>query len=145
MAGCGHWLPSFKATCATAGIVYVLVGGRILLQGAKESMGPFGVPPAVLDSPHYADAIRWVYLHMVVLGVLMLVVGFTAEGDRLKRWFARAMLAAHVVYTFLDARSSESVLGTGLYRGPASIVPAIICLIVLVLFAHASFCERARV
>jgi hypothetical protein len=137
---CRHWLPGFEASFLTTGVLYVLMGGSILVRGTRASMAPFGVPEATLASPHYDDAIFWVYSHMVVLGVLMAVVGLTAEGDRLKLWFSRALFAAHVYYTVLDVRASDSVLGTALYQGPASIFPAVVGFVVTVLLAHLSFC-----
>ena len=119
----------------------MVLGGQILLRGVPASMAEFAVPEETLKSPHYQDAIFWVYLHMVVIGLLTVVVGATATEDRLKRWYARALFAAHIVYTYLDARASDSFLGTGLYRGPGSVVPAIISLLVTILFAHVAFCD----
>jgi len=141
---CKHLLPGFRATCLGVCGLYVLIGGSILARGARASMEPFGVPESTLASPHYGDAIFWVYLHMVVIGLVVGVVGLTAEGDRLKRWFSRLLFSAHVIYTALDVRSSDSVLGNGLYRGPGSIFPAIICLVVTISFAHLAFCRAAR-
>ena len=145
MGLCRHYLPSFRSTCIGVGALYVLLGGSILIRGTDAAMKPFAVPETTLTSPHFNDAIIWVYTHQVVIGVLTLVIGFTAEGnERLKRWFARAMLLAHAVYLWMDTRSSDSWLGTGLYKGPASLAPAVICLVVTALFAHLSFCEHSR-
>jgi hypothetical protein len=141
---CKHRLPGFKASCVTIAVLYVLLGGSIVLRGTRASMAAYGVPEATLASPHYDDAIFWVYTHMIVIGLLTGVVGVFGEGERLKKWAARLLFAAHVFYTYLDFRSSDSILGNGLYRGPASLVPPIICLVVTLVFAHLSFCSGAR-
>jgi hypothetical protein len=141
---CKHRLPGFRTSCLVAGALYVVIGGAVLARGTAASMGEFGVPADTLASPHYDDAIRWVYLHMVVLGLVLGVVGHFGQGVALQRWFARLMLAAHVAYVFLDVRGSDTALGTGLYQGPASIIPAVCGGFVLLLFAHLSICRRAE-
>jgi hypothetical protein len=137
---CTHRLPGFRAACLVAGAVYVLAGGSVLVRGGAASMAEFGVPAATLASPHYADAIWWVYVHMIVLGLVIGAVGRYGQGARLQRGFSRLMLAAHAYYLYMDVRSSDTALGTGLYQGPTSIVPAIIGLGVLLLFVHPSLC-----
>lgn len=121
----------------------VLLAGSILLRGVPASMAPFGVPQPVLNSPHYADAIFWVYTHMLVLGLIIGLLGLYAESPVLRRKMAWLLLGAHVVYTVLDFRASDSPLGHALYHGPASLMPAFISLGITVLFAHLSFCPRA--
>lgn len=138
---CKHRLPGFRSSCVVICVLYVLVGGSILVRGTAASMAEFGVPADTLASPHYDDAITWVYLHMVVLGLVIGVVGWFGQGAALRRWFTRLMLAAHVVYVFLDVRSSDSMLGTGLYQGPPSIAPALMGGLVLLLFAHLAVCS----
>jgi len=139
---CKHHLPGFRTSCLVVAVLYVLLGASVLVRGGAASMAEFGVPAATLASPHYADAILWVYLHMIVLGLVIGVVGRYGQGAALQRGFSRLMLAAHVVYLFLDVRGSDTVLGTGLYQGPTSIVPALIGACVLLLFAHLSFCAE---
>ncbi|WP_394836093.1 hypothetical protein LVJ94_04200 [Pendulispora rubella] len=107
-------------------------------------MEPYGVPEATLASPHYQDAILWVYSHMIVIGLLTGCLGIIAEGERAKKWTARLLLVVHLYYTYLDTRSSDSFLGNALYKGTASIAPALIVAMVSILFAHASFCTRSR-
>jgi hypothetical protein len=140
---CKHPLPSFRSTCLVVGVLYVLLGGSVLARGGVASMAEYEVPAATLASPHYADAIEWVYVHMLVIGLMIGVVGLFAREARLQRWFARLMLVAHAYYLFLDVRTSDTALGTGLYQGPASIVPAVIVLCVLLLFVHPSVCNEA--
>jgi hypothetical protein len=140
---CKHRLPGFKVTCVVICVLYVLLGGSVLARGGAASLEEFGIPEATLVSPHYADAIWWVYTHMIVLGLMIGVVGLFGKGVQLQRWFARLMLAAHVYYVFLDVRTSDSLLGTGLYQGPTSIVPAVIAFGVMLSFAHLSVCGEA--
>jgi hypothetical protein len=139
---CKHPLPGFRKTCLVTGVLYVLLGGSVLARGGAASLAQFEVPAATLESPHFADAILWVYVHMIVIGLITVVVGLFGTEARLRRWFARLMVGAHALYLFLDLRTSDSALGNGLYQGPASIVPAIIGLCVLLLFVHPSVCDE---
>jgi hypothetical protein len=140
---CKHHMPGFRSACLITGVTYVLLGASVLARGGAASLAEFGVPAVTLTSPHYADAIWWVYVHMIVLGLVLGVVGRFAEGERFQRWFARLMLAAHAYYLFMDVRTSDTALGNGLYQGPMSIVPALIGLCVLLLFVHPSLCTGA--
>lgn len=140
---CTHRLPGFRTACLLTSAIYVLLGASVLARGGAAAMAEHAVPPATLASPHYADAIWWVYVHMIVIGLVTGVVGWYAEGARLRRAFARMMLVAHAYYLFLDVRSSDTALGNGLYQGPASIIPAVIVLFVLLLFVHPSLCREA--
>jgi len=99
-------------------------------------MADYGVPEPTLGSPHYVDAINWVYLHTLVLGVVVGLVGWFAREPDLKLWFSRAILAAHVVYATLDF--GHSSLGNGLYEGAASIIPGIMALSFALLFVGPS-------
>ena len=145
---CKHHLPGFRSACLVIGALDVLLGASILVRGGAASMAEYGVPATTIASPHYADAIWWVYVHMIVLGLVIGVVGLFAEGTRLRLWFARVLLAAHAYYLYLDTRASDSALGNGLYQGPASVAPAVIVLCMLLLLVHPSLCaeptSRAR-
>lgn len=141
---CKHRLPGFRATCLGVGIAYVLLGGSILARGGAASLADFAVPEATLSSPHYADAIWWVYTHMIVLGLVIGVVGQWGRDPKLGLWFSRLMVAAHAYYVVLDTRASDSPLGTGLYQGPGSIAPAVIGLVVMLLFVHLSLCRETE-
>jgi len=136
-------LPGFRASCLTLAIVYVLLAGSILLRGPMVAMAGYGVPPSTLASPHYADAMFWVFLHMTVIGLAIGVVGWFAEEARLQRAFARFMLAAICVYTFLDVRTADWPLGNALYKGTGSLGPVIVDVLAIVLWLRLNL-VRAR-
>ena len=143
MPRCRHFLPGFRATCVGVGATFALLAGSQLAKGTHAAMEGFGIPEIVLASPHYLDAMTWVFFHMFVIGVITATVGFVVESPRARVAFARVMLAAVAVYTWMDVRASDSALGNHLYAGPRSLVPPVIDVIVLVLFAHLAFCRRA--
>ncbi len=100
------------------------------------AMAEYGVPEATLSSPHYVDAINWVYIHALVLGVLVGVVGWFAREPALKLWFARCAAVANGVFAALDF--GHSSLGSGLYQGDASIIPGVMALTFMLLFVGPS-------
>jgi len=101
-----------------------------------KAMAEYGVPAATLASPHYADAMFWVFLHMTMIGLAIGVVGWFAEGVRMQRAFARLMLAGIVVYTYLDVRSADWALGSGLYQGRGSLGPVLVDVLALLLWVR---------
>ena len=127
-------LPGFRPSCVAIGVLYVLLAGSFLLRGPMVAMAAYGVAPETLASPHYADAMSWVFLHMLVLGLIIAVVGWFAEGVRLQRAFVRLMLLTLLVYTYLDVRTADWPLGDALYKGPASLGPVIVDALALVLW-----------
>jgi len=143
MAVCKHYLPGFKGTCLTIGLLNVMLAGSLFLRGLGASMAEFRVPAATVASAHYLDALTWVYVHMIVVGVLIGALGLWVDAPLTRRRFARVLLAAHLVYACLDFRSSDSVLGNGLYQGSASLLPGLYCLVACLLFLHLSFCWSA--
>jgi hypothetical protein len=60
-------LPGFRVSCLTLSALFVLLAGSILLRGPMVAMADYAVPPETLASPYYADAMRWVFLHMLVI------------------------------------------------------------------------------
>ena len=134
MASITRFLPGFKATYITTGVLFVLLAGSLFLQGIPEFMVQFNVPQETLDSPHYLDAMLWTYSHMIILGLIIGLVGFLAQGEKLKVWMSRLLLLSNGYYTFLDFRSSDSSVGNGLYEGEASLMPAFVSLGITLLF-----------
>jgi hypothetical protein len=137
------FLPGFRVSCFIVCGLYTFLAGGLFAKGLMKAMGEYQVPQAQLESPHYYDAIFWVYTHMLIIGFLIGAIGWLVQDGKAQVWLSRIICAAHVFYTFLDARSSESALGNGLYKGPASIIPAIIGCMVMLLFLHLSFGKYA--
>lgn len=129
-------IPGFRKTCLGVCGLFVVLASGVLIRGAETSMAEFEVPAAVLTSPHYQDAIFWVYLHMLVIGAIVGLMGLRAEDPRLQRDFSRLMFAASAVYAWLDLRASDSALGEALYRGPGSLVPVLVCVLTAALFGR---------
>lgn len=119
-------LPGFRASCLTLSVIFVLLAGSILARGPMVAMADYAVPAETLASPHYADAMTWVFLHMTMIGLIIGVVGWFAEGVRMQRAFARLMLAAQLVYTTLDVHTADWPLGNALYKGGGSLGPVVV-------------------
>jgi hypothetical protein len=102
------------------------------------SMADFRVPEVQLISPHYYDAILWVYVHMMVIGCLIIFLGFSVEDRQKQRIISFILFLITEVYVYLDFRSSDSLLGNGLYKGEASLIPGFIGLLVNLLFLQLS-------
>jgi hypothetical protein len=129
-----RFLPGFKTCCLIVCFVYVLMAGSLFAKGLMTSVTDFQVPIQTLNSPHYYDALWWVYSHMIILGLVIGVVGWYATDRPLKKWLARLLLLVHMYYTYLDFRTSDSFLGNGLYKGVGSVIPGFVCLFVTLLF-----------
>lgn len=127
-------LPGFRASCLVLGSLYVLLAGSILLRGPMTAMADYNVPAATLASPHYADAMFWVFLHMTVIGLILATVGWFADELRLQRAFSRLLLLATLVYTGLDLHTADWSLGTALYQGRQSLGPVIVDVFALALW-----------
>ncbi|RYD75635.1 MAG: hypothetical protein EOP53_16140 [Sphingobacteriales bacterium] len=144
MEKCKHFLPGFRTTCIIVSVLFIFLAGSLFSRGLMTSMAEFKVPHEQLNSPHFYNAISWVYLHMIVIGLIIGVAGLYAEGERFKLAFSWLMFLANAVYTYLDFVHSDSVLGNGLYKGNASVFPAIISLAVTLLFLHLGICAASR-
>ncbi len=97
-------------------------------------MAEFKVPEIILDSAHYYDAILWVYVHMSVIGLLILIIGYAVNDINKQKWIALLLFVVTAFYVYLDFRSADWVLGNALYKGESSIIPAVIGLLVNLLF-----------
>jgi len=128
-------LPGFRRACTVVGVLYVALGGSMVLRGPRQVLQPFGVPELVLSSPHFADFFHWVFVHALVLGVLIGLLGRYVVDGSSQRIVSRVLCVAELHYLYLDLRTSDSPLGNGLYRGSASLIPPIIDLAVAILFA----------
>lgn len=131
-------VPGFRATCLVIGVIEVLLAASILLRGVEPSLAQFEVPAVVLGAPHFHDAILWVYVHMMVLGLITAALGWLVTEARLQCWCARLLALVNALYFVLDARTADWALGNALYRGSASVIPAIICAIFTISFAITS-------
>lgn len=106
----------------------------LFAKGLITSMAEFKVPTEILNSPHYFDAIMWVYIHMIVIGVMIALIGFSVDDKKKQKWINLLLFIITAMYVYLDFRTSDSALGNALYKGESSVAPAIIGTIVNLLF-----------
>ncbi len=71
---------------------------------------------------------------MAVLGILIAMLGRFVTDGRHQRLIAIVLCAINLHYTYLDFRTSDSMFGNALYRGAASVAPAIIDVVVTLAF-----------
>ena len=126
----------FRITFLLVGGIEVFFGLVTLLQGPKKVMSQFGIPEVVVNSPHYIDAMTWVVLHMTFLGATIMVLGLSAKDLKLQKRMTLLFLLSHSVYAFLDIRASDNPLGTALYQGNASLLPAVVSSLACLSFAQ---------
>lgn len=127
-----RYTPNFKITLSTIGIAFMFMAISLFAKGLIPSMAEFKVPQETLSSPHYVDAISWVYIHMTVIGALIFLLGQSVTDIKQQKRITIFLIGAIIYYAYLDFKSSDSTLGNGLYKGDASVVPGIINIIVLV-------------
>jgi len=116
----------------------------MLARGIPTAMAQYAVPDALLGSIHYVDAMTWVFLHMMFIGLITIVVGATSRDGRQQRVFARLMLVAVTVYGYLDIRAADWPLGTGLYKGPGSLGPVVVGVVAWLLWGRLAFMRLPR-
>lgn len=126
----------FRGTFIGIGALEVFFAFSTMLQGVSKLMSQFGIPDAVVSSPHYQDAMFWVVLHMGNIGIICICLGLLLQDPLAQLWFPRVFVLFHSTYAFLDIRASDSPLGTGLYQGPASLMTPIISSIMLAAMLH---------
>lgn len=134
----------FRTTCLIVGTLDILLAGSMFAKGVMRGMAEFKVPSQQLNSPHYADAMSWVFLHMSMIGVLIITISVLAENPVKKVWAARVLVLMHCVYAFLDVRTSDNYFGNALYQGPGSVIPVFIDLLYILLFLRLSFLKKAE-
>ena len=126
--------PNFKRTCLIVGYTFMILPLSLFAKGLMVSMAEFKVPEIILESAHYYDAILWVYVHMMVIGLLILIIGYSVNDLNKQKWIAALLFMVTAFYVYLDFRSADWAYGNALYKGESSIIPAIIGLLVNVLF-----------
>ncbi len=130
--------PNFKSTFLIVGFTFIFLALGLFSKGLMLSMAQFKVPEEILNSAHYADALQWVYIHMITLGILIVCLGFSVGESSKQKWIALILFLISSLYTYLDFRTSDSVLGNALYKGESSVAPAFISLLVSILFLQLS-------
>jgi hypothetical protein len=138
------FIPGFRGTCILVGTLNMLMAGSMLVKGIAEGMAQFKIPEIILASPHYQDAIFWVFLHMFMIGILVIMIGLLAENPVKQVWVARVLVLMHCVYAFLDIRTSDNYFGSALYQGPESVIPVFVDLFYILLFLRLSFYPKVK-
>jgi hypothetical protein len=127
-------LPNFKRTFLIVGYTFMLLPISLFTKGLMASMAEFKVPEIILQSAHYYDAMLWVYVHMMVLGLLIVTIGYSVHDFNKQKWIAALLFVVTAFYVYLDFRSADWVLGDGLYKGESSLIPGFIGLVINLLF-----------
>ncbi len=125
--------PNFKIILSSIGIVFVLLSISLFAKGLKTSMMEFKVPDITLNSEHYLDALKWVYIHQIFIGGLIFFLGQSVTNLKHQRSITVFILIAISYYVYLDFRTSDSSFGNGLYQGEQSIIPGIINVVISIL------------
>lgn len=125
---------SFKITSIVVGLVMSLLAISLFAKGILIAMAEYGVPQEVISSPYYQDAISWVYIHMAVIGALIFIMGYAVTETQKQKWVALSLSLILAMYTYIDFVHSDSALGNALYKGPSSLAPAVISLLMTLAF-----------
>lgn len=144
MASLNKYLPGFKSTCIMVGCLNILMASTMLIQGIPAAMEKFQIPENILISAHYIDAMFWVFLHMAMIGILIIIIGLLAENSRKQILAARILVLMHCVYLYLDIQTSDNPFGNALYHGSESLVPIFVDIFYILLFFRLSFSARHK-
>lgn len=138
-------MKDYKKVLMGIGILFIFLSLSLFAKGLVPSMAEFKVPTEVLNSPHYYDAILWVYVHMTVLGILIFLLGYSVSDPKKQQVITLLLFFITCLYTYLDFHSSDSVLGNGLYQGESSVIPAFISLLVNVVLLQLWIRNRGNI
>ena len=133
----------FKTVYVTIGILQIVLSGLMFIKGIVPAMSQFGVPNEVLHSPHYYDAMLYVFYHQLVIGCILVIAGRYATDLLLQVWLTRVLSVLYCIYTYFDFRVSDSVFGNGLYQGAASVIPPLFTLFFTVLILQLNFRKQS--
>lgn len=125
---------NFKPSLVFIGTLYIFLAASLFAKGLMKSMSEFEVPEQVLNSPHYFDAIFWVYVHMTVIGLLIILLGISVTDLNKQKWISSILFLVTSFYTYLDFKTADWSYGNALYKGESSLAPAIIGLLVNLVF-----------
>ncbi len=125
---------AFKTTTIVVGLVMSLLALSLFAKGLLPAMAEYGVPPELINSPHYIDAITWVYIHMVTIGLLLITFGYAVTEPQKQKLVSILVSIVLAFYTYLDFIHSDSAVGNALYKGNQSVIPAIISLVMTLAF-----------
>ena len=125
---------NFKTTLVFIGSLYIFLAASLFSKGLMKSMSEFEVPEHLLNSPHYFDAIFWVYVHMIVIGLLIILLGISVIELNKQKWTSSILFVVTSFYTYLDFKTADWAYGNSLYKGESSLAPAIIGLFVNLVF-----------
>lgn len=65
---------------------------------------------------------------------MLTFIGFMAQDESFKLWLPRLLVPLYAVYTYFDFRATDTFLGNALYKGDASVVPALFSLAFMLMF-----------
>lgn len=126
--------PGFKATLIIVGAVYALMACSMLLRGPA-ALAEFGVPERVYGEAVLGDVFMFFYQFMAGVGLLVALLGHVARERRHQLLVSSVLCVANVLVALRDLATSDSALGSHLYRGPKTIIFVWISLALALAFA----------
>jgi uncharacterized membrane protein len=133
----------WRPLCITVGVVYVLLALSMLVRGVDIMRG-FGTPDEVVRSPVFADFFYFFYELMALVGVLIGLLGITTQGRARQQKIAGLLSAVMLALLWRDLSTADWALGSRLYRGPGTLAPPLISLVIALAFAWVAWARPAR-
>ena len=135
--------PGWRPLCITVAVSYVLLALSMLVRGVEIMIG-FGTPDEVVRSPVFADFFYFFYELMALVGVLIGLLGITTRGRAQQQKVAGLLCAVMLALLWRDLSTADWALGSRLYRGPGTLVPPLISLVIAIAFAWVAWARPAR-
>ena len=127
-------LRGFRATFLGIGALYLMLASSMLVRGAAV-MRDFAVPDAVVTAPVFQDFFSFFYELMAAQGVLIALFGHVLRERKGQTLVASVLCVWNLYVTWRDLSTSDSPLGSHLYRGSATLIPVFIDLTLALVFA----------
>lgn len=135
--------PGWKPLCISVAVLYVLLALSMLVRGVNIMTG-FGTPDELVRSPVFADFFSFFYELMALVGVLIGLLGITTQGRARQQRVAGVLCAVMLALLWRDLSTADWALGSRIYRGPGTLAPPLISLLLALAFGWVALARPAR-
>lgn len=123
----------FRTTLTIGGLLYIVMASSMLVRGPVV-LAEFGVAPSTWRDAVLGDFFSFFYQLMAGLGALLILLGHVARERRAQLVTASTLAVGSALLALRDLSTSDSALGSRLYRGEKTLVFVLISVVYALAF-----------